>query len=115
MERLFIDPDLQATVTAITQEDILAAQASEDDASGISGLLHALLNDQHEVVIVYRETQDGAVKGSIRSRGRDITPIAEKFGGGGHKLAAGFKVNQARLLVQDHRWTIQRLQVSETE
>lgn len=112
MERLAVDPDLQATVTAITQQDIITAQASEDDASGISGLLHALLNEQHEVVIVYRETSDGAVKGSIRSRGRDISKLAEKFGGGGHKLAAGFKVPNVKLTSQNGFWSIDKNQTS---
>jgi nanoRNase/pAp phosphatase (c-di-AMP/oligoRNAs hydrolase) len=36
---------------------------------------------------------NGTVKGSLRSVTRDVSAIAKLFGGGGHKLAAGFAVN----------------------
>lgn len=42
----------------------------------------------------------GLIKGSIRSRPTiDITPLAQKFGGGGHKNACGFTVAISRGLV----------------
>lgn len=42
----------------------------------------------------------GQIKGSIRSRPEiDITPLAQKFGGGGHKNACGFTVSISRGLV----------------
>lgn len=108
MERLHHDPVLDATATVITLEDMKASNADEEDASGISGFLHAMLDSTHEVVVVYRESSDNAVKGSIRSRGRDVAALAEKhFGGGGHKLAAGFKVPNAKLTKKpDNTWEI---------
>lgn len=107
LERLHHDPVLDATATVITLDDMKNTGADEEDASGISGFLHAMLNQEHQVVVVYRETEDGAVKGSIRSRGRDVAALAEKhFGGGGHKLAAGFKVPKARLEKLGDAWKV---------
>jgi nanoRNase/pAp phosphatase (c-di-AMP/oligoRNAs hydrolase) len=56
-----------------------------------------VLDTSHETVLVYYEKADGSLKGSLRSRTRDVATLAEKrFGGGGHKLAAGFKISHAR-------------------
>jgi phosphoesterase RecJ-like protein len=36
------------------------------------------------------ELKDGRIKCSLRSKGQvDVCKIAQKFGGGGHKMAAG--------------------------
>ncbi|MFV2058527.1 MAG: DHHA1 domain-containing protein [Thiohalomonadales bacterium] len=56
------------------------------------------LSDGHPFAAVYWESEDSKTY-SLRSRegGLDVSEIAEKLGGGGHKRAAGFKVNkQAR-------------------
>jgi len=43
-----------------------------------------------EAAALFVELQDGRIKCSMRSTGRvDVRRIAEKFGGGGHKMAAG--------------------------
>lgn len=109
MQRLFHDFDLNATATAITLADLEKYHGTEDDVLGISGFLHAMLNGDHEVVAVYRETPDGGVKGSLRSRGRDVASfVKQKFGGGGHKLAAGFKIPGAKLVEKDGKWLVEK-------
>ncbi|MFZ2681755.1 MAG: DHH family phosphoesterase [Patescibacteria group bacterium] len=109
MQRLFHDTELNATATAITLRDMQLYKGTEDDIGGISGFLHAMLDGHHEVVVVYRETADGAVKGSMRSRGRDVAKLAEdKYGGGGHKLAAGFKIPNAKLKALNGTWLVER-------
>jgi bifunctional oligoribonuclease and PAP phosphatase NrnA len=109
MERLFHDDTFNATATVITKNDIQTLGGTEEDISGISGFLHSMLEGQHEVVLVYRETEDGAVKGSLRSRGRDVAELAaQKYGGGGHKLAAGFKIPNAKLVEKDGRWVVEK-------
>jgi phosphoesterase RecJ-like protein len=43
-----------------------------------------------EVALVFIEQIDGGTKVSLRARSRvDVSKIAEKFGGGGHRLASG--------------------------
>lgn len=110
MERLFKDENMGAVATAITKKDMEDHQGTEDDVAGISGFLHAMLDGQHDIVLVYRETSDGAVKGSMRSRGKDVAKLAEeKYGGGGHKLAAGFKIPNAHLVEKDGTWGVERI------
>jgi phosphoesterase RecJ-like protein len=42
-----------------------------------------------ELGMVFMEQPAGGVKVSFRSRGLDVAKLAEQFGGGGHRLAAG--------------------------
>ena len=42
-----------------------------------------------EVALVFIEQLDGGTKVSFRSRAVDVSKLAERFGGGGHKLASG--------------------------
>ena len=47
-----------------------------------------------DIALVFIEQQDGGTKVSFRSRGPDVSKLAEQFGGGGHKLASGARVMQ---------------------
>ena len=42
-----------------------------------------------EVGLLFLEQPAGGIKVSFRSRGADVSAVAAKFGGGGHKLASG--------------------------
>lgn len=107
LERLFFDKTFNAIATAITLEDLKNIGATIEDLSGVSGFLHAMLESSYEAVVVYYELIEGGVKGSIRSRGRDVAALAEKlYGGGGHKLAAGFKVAHSHLEKIGEAWAI---------
>jgi phosphoesterase RecJ-like protein len=47
-----------------------------------------------EVAALIYETGDGRVKASLRSRGRvDVNAVCKLFGGGGHRLASGAKLD----------------------
>jgi len=46
---------------------------------------------EREVVAYFREINKDYFRVSLRSIDIDVEKIAEKFGGGGHKLAAGFE------------------------
>jgi phosphoesterase RecJ-like protein len=46
------------------------------------------------VAVLLRELEQGGWKASLRSKGAvNVAQIAERFGGGGHRNAAGFKTN----------------------
>jgi bifunctional oligoribonuclease and PAP phosphatase NrnA len=48
--------------------------------------------DTVKVAVFLKETMEGLVSVSLRSKGKcDIAEVARKFGGGGHRNAAGFK------------------------
>jgi len=54
-------------------------------ALGISGV---------EVAVFFRETADGRVRASVRSKGAvNVAEFAEDFGGGGHECASGFSLD----------------------
>ena len=55
------------------------------------------LNYIEEVLVwvtISEDNKNELIKVSIRSRGPEINKIAEKYHGGGHKLAAGARVKQ---------------------
>ncbi|MBA4372192.1 MAG: hypothetical protein C0402_04960 [Thermodesulfovibrio sp.] len=49
--------------------------------------------DDVNVAVLFRETGSGEWKASLRSKGSaNVARVAEQFGGGGHKNAAGFRM-----------------------
>ena len=49
--------------------------------------------DDVKVAAMFRETGSGEWKASLRSKGAaNVARIAEQFGGGGHRNAAGFSI-----------------------
>jgi phosphoesterase RecJ-like protein len=56
-----------------------------------------LLSDVKEMnawISIYYDEELKVWKGSIRSRRFDVATVASKYNGGGHKLAAGFKLTK---------------------
>jgi bifunctional oligoribonuclease and PAP phosphatase NrnA len=48
-----------------------------------------------EIAILFRETSEGHLRASLRSRGDiDVSAIAHQFGGGGHPAAAGLTIEE---------------------
>ena len=80
--------------TYISAEDYAAANASEVLTEGVIDYLRAL--EGVEVAAVVRDkTGDGrsARKVSLRSSEIDVSEIARRYGGGGHRRAAGFSTD----------------------
>lgn len=68
----------------------LAVNAPHFFASDLGALLRG---KQMPLVIIWNQ-KDGIVNVSLRSDGSvDVGKLAQKYGGGGHKAAAGFKIN----------------------
>jgi phosphoesterase RecJ-like protein len=66
--------------------------ASSDDTQSFLNLL--LLLRTAEIVCLFREEENGAIRISIKSKGKLIVNhIAMEFGGGGHQYAAGASLN----------------------
>lgn len=81
-------------VLYVTQEDISSAGALSPDMEGIVeyGLSLCTVN----LSVFAMELQDH-IRVSLRSKGINVAEIAATFGGGGHKVAAGFRVPLADL------------------
>lgn len=92
LARLRFLPEQKLIYTYATSADIDAAKNGQEALDGISNFLNAPLSA--DTVLVLRELPNGHVKGSLRSLERDVSAVCQKFGGGGHKKAAGFIIEE---------------------
>lgn len=90
LDRLEMYEDGKIAFSYISQEDLENVGASSSDHEGLVDLGRNILGV--EVSIFMRE--DNGYRISFRSTGKvKVNEIAAKFGGGGHRMAAGAKVN----------------------
>jgi bifunctional oligoribonuclease and PAP phosphatase NrnA len=82
----------QAVVSAITEEDYTESNASFGDLSGLINYLTHIPEARFSMLLA--EDKHGNIKGSLRTQNDDVdlSEIAQLFGGGGHKKAAGFTI-----------------------
>ena len=93
LETLRISDDGKIAWATVTSEMYERIGASGEDTEGIIDYIRSLRGTQ--VVILFRELEDGAIKASLRSKGGlDVERIAASFGGGGHKAAAGCTISE---------------------
>ncbi|HKO97766.1 MAG TPA: bifunctional oligoribonuclease/PAP phosphatase NrnA [Pyrinomonadaceae bacterium] len=65
-----------------------SAEASDEDADGFVN--YPLTVEEVEAVAMLKESEPGVYRTSLRSKGDvNVAKVAEKFGGGGHRNAAG--------------------------
>lgn len=90
LSRLEKHPEIDLAHTHLTQKDFIKHNTNEDETDGISNFLNNL--QEAKIALVLKETSEGKIKGSLRTTHDDIdvSVIAQKLGGGGHKKAAGF-------------------------
>ncbi|MEI6239575.1 MAG: bifunctional oligoribonuclease/PAP phosphatase NrnA [Planctomycetia bacterium] len=75
-------------VSTVRQSDIKEVQAQPADTEDLVNLTLAVKGT--EVAVILIEQPDGRIKTSFRSRSQvDCNALAARFGGGGHKAAAG--------------------------
>jgi bifunctional oligoribonuclease and PAP phosphatase NrnA len=78
------------SVLTMTQGMLRDSGAHFDDADGLINI--PLQSRSIEVSVFLKEDSEGKRRCSLRSKGRvNVSTIAQAFGGGGHKTAAGFK------------------------
>ncbi|MDQ1325953.1 MAG: bifunctional oligoribonuclease and phosphatase NrnA [Campylobacterota bacterium] len=78
----------------ITQDEVYASGAVMPDIDGVVDYARSLATV--EIAICAIQTEDG-IRISLRSKNVDVSTVALAFGGGGHKLAAGFTLRQSGL------------------
>ena len=80
--------DGKVIVSTVRQKEIKEVKAQPADTEDLVNLTLAVKGT--EVAVILIEQPDGRIKVSFRSRGRlDCNVLAGRFGGGGHKAAAG--------------------------
>ena len=84
-----LDKEVGLVWAVLHQQDISDAGVAWEAADQLIDLVR--LAREAGVACLLKEVQPGVLKGSLRSRGEvDVARIAEAFGGGGHRNAAGF-------------------------
>lgn len=105
LENTRFDPDKKMVFSVLSEEDLKDAGATTDDLEGFVEMLNNI--PQAKFALFLRQDGD-MVKGSLRSephKGVDVSKIARTLGGGGHKLASGFKV-KGKLVKDKDLWKI---------
>jgi phosphoesterase RecJ-like protein len=77
---------------SLTQEDLDACGADHDDMETLVN--RPLELKGVEVSCLLYQLPDGRIKASLRSRERaNVNQVCRRFGGGGHRLASGAKLD----------------------
>ncbi len=90
--RLKINKKYNFAYTIVTKEDVSLCACNDEELEGIPGFLSNLYGVQGFLML--RETKDGKLKGNLRTSHADIdiSLLANRLGGGGHKKASGFTI-----------------------
>ena len=93
LSRMTEVPDASVVWTYLTQADLAEAGVSPGDTDDLIDVLRTARDV--DVAAVLKQQRDGRFKVSVRSRGgHDLSAVASVFGGGGHRLAAGYTSEQ---------------------
>jgi phosphoesterase RecJ-like protein len=80
----------RVAVQVLRKEDMETTGAKFEDAESFINV--PLKAKEIEVSLMIKETPEGEIRCSLRSKGRvNVSKIAQQFGGGGHVTAAGFR------------------------
>lgn len=88
LENLRVTEDGHIAWTTVTAKDFQEFNATDADTEGI--VTHVRSVEGVKIGVLFREASDNKIRISLRAReGADVNRIANVFGGGGHRLAAG--------------------------
>jgi phosphoesterase RecJ-like protein len=92
------------------EKSLSGAQAEENLAVDLFGIIVSFMCSLRgvKVALLLRE-ENGVIKGSLRTNSDniDVAEIASRFGGGGHRKAAGFSLSGS-LVRTERGWKIRR-------
>lgn len=105
LTRLKQDPATGLVSTAITQRDLVECGVGEDASEGVANFLNSLAGAR--LTLVLKEEADGSVRGSYRTTRDDVdvAALAARYGGGGHRKAAGFTA-RGRIVEAETGWRV---------
>lgn len=83
---------LNVVTTYITSEDMEIFSTNREGIEGVANFLNSMPDVKAACVLI--EDGNGEIKGSLRtlSDSIDVSKLAQYFGGGGHRRAAGFSI-----------------------
>jgi phosphoesterase RecJ-like protein len=106
LQRLEYRPENRMVVSIITLADLKELGVEAEEAKGIVNVLSQV--PECRFALLLTEEEGEVVKGSLRSdegKDTDVARIARILGGGGHRLASGFRLN-GRLVQQEGRYKV---------
>ena len=109
LDRVQVDEETKMAYSVVKQSDLRELGVEAQDLEGIVDLINAVTEAKFSLLLT--DTGDNIVKGSLRSesfKAVDVSRIAELFGGGGHKLASGFRF-PGRIEEKNGKWLIRGL------
>jgi phosphoesterase RecJ-like protein len=82
-------PEADLVWTYVTRSDLDASGVHPSETDDLIDLIRTARDV--DVAALVKQQKDGRFKVSVRSRGdHDLAAVAAAFGGGGHRLAAGY-------------------------
>jgi bifunctional oligoribonuclease and PAP phosphatase NrnA len=95
LDRITQVPEASLVWAVVTRKDLEVHGVGMDATEGLIDLVRT--DGASDVAAVLKEQPEGGYKVSLRSKGAaNVGRIAERFGGGGHALAAGFTAASGR-------------------
>ncbi len=89
LHRAVHDPEADLVWTWVSQDDLKQAGVQPNETDDLIDVLRTARDA--DVAALVKQQRDGRFKVSMRSRGgHDLAAAAARFGGGGHRLAAGY-------------------------
>jgi phosphoesterase RecJ-like protein len=84
----------RVSILTMRREMILDSGANYEEADQLINI--PLKSEDVRVSVFFKENLEGLLRCSLRSKGNiNVAEIAQQFGGGGHKTAAGFKCRES--------------------
>ncbi|HEX8100069.1 MAG TPA: bifunctional oligoribonuclease/PAP phosphatase NrnA [Actinomycetota bacterium] len=89
LQRVVHVPEASLMWTYILQSDLVATGGEMLETDDLIDLVRTAR--EADVTCILKQQRDGRFKASLRSKGgTDVGAVAQSFGGGGHRLAAGY-------------------------
>jgi len=101
LETLVVEPEIGLAWVTVPPDALQRHHATADDLDGIVEYPRTVAGVR--LALLFRQIANGRVKVSFRSLGEvDVAELALRFGGGGHKKAAGASLEGSIAEVQEH-------------
>ena len=106
LENLHFDEQRKMIFTILSDKEL---EDKIPDVAAFDGLVEILNKSQEALFALFIRQEGGFIKGSLRSdpkKGVDVSVIARKFGGGGHRFASGFAIRGKITKNQEGKWEV---------
>ncbi len=108
LKNTYYDSNTKVIYSVMTEEDLQKLN-TDLPQNVFEGFVETLNTVPEAKFAMFLKQDGGVVKGSLRSeqrKGVDVSEVARNFGGGGHKLAAGFSVTGKLTKDEQGKWKV---------